>query len=113
MQGEDRRAEVLCQESLTLSRGLHDLQGMALALYRLGLVASTRSDAPLAISLLEESLALFKEGGDKNRLFYPLVSLALTLLTHTDQSEYPPGRSLLQWSLENSRMPGFTARLAC
>ena len=112
MQGEDRRAEVLCQESLTLYRGLHDLQGMALALYRLGLVASTRSDAPLAISLLEESLALFKEGGDKNRLVYPLVCLALTLLTHTDQSAYPRVRSLLEESLEHSRMAGFKEGIA-
>src|SRR5260370_42583963 len=104
MQGEDRRAEVLCQESLTLSRGLHDLQGMALALYRLGLVASTRSDAPLAISLLEESLALFKEGGDKNRLFYPLVSLALTLLTHTDQSGNPRGQPVLAERPAHSRL---------
>jgi DNA-binding CsgD family transcriptional regulator len=85
---------------------------MALALYRLGLVASTRSDAPLAISLLEESVVLFKEGGDKNRFVYPLFSLAFTLLTHTDHSAYPRVRSLLEESLEHSRMAGFKEGIA-
>lgn len=85
---------------------------MALALYRLGLVASTRSDAPLTISLLEESVALFKEAGDKKRLMYPLVSLALTLLTHADQSEYSRVRSLLEESLEHSRMASFKEGIA-
>jgi predicted ATPase/DNA-binding CsgD family transcriptional regulator len=112
VQGEYKRAEMLCQESLTLYRGLNDRGGMALALYRLGLLASTRSEAPLAISLLEESLALFREGGEKNRIIYPLVSLALTLLTHSDYSEYARVRSLLEESLEHSRMTGFKEGIA-
>jgi len=112
MQGEYRRAEVLCQESLQVYQEEHDPQGMALALYRLGLVALTRSDIPLAISLLEESLALFKQGGDQTRLVYPLVSLAFALLTHIEQREYPRVRSLLDESLEHSRAAGFQEGVA-
>ncbi len=98
-QGEYGRAKVLCEESLQLYRELHDLRGMALALYRLGLLASTCGDSPGAISLLEESMALSREGGDKVVLAYSLWVLALTTLKHADQSDYPRVRSLLEESL--------------
>jgi predicted ATPase/DNA-binding CsgD family transcriptional regulator len=97
-QGEDVRAEALCQESLDLYRELHDWRGMASALYRLGLVASMRDDSPMATTLLEESVACYREVGDKIRLAYPLVSLALNLLTYTDHSESPRVLSLLEES---------------
>src|SRR6266566_1307186 len=98
-QGEYGRAKALCEESLQLYRELHDLLGMALALYRLGLLASTRGDSPGAISLLEESMALSREVGDKVVLAYSLWALALTTLKHADQSDYPRVRSLLEESL--------------
>ena len=112
MQGEARRAEGLCRESLRLYRGLNDLPGMALVLYRLGLLAATRRDAPLALSLFEESVALFREGGEKSRLIYPLVSLALTLLMYTDHSAYARVHSLLAESLDHSRKAGFKEGIA-
>ncbi len=98
-QCEDVRAEGLCAESLQLYRELHDPRGMAFALYLLGLLAATRDDYPVATSLLEESLALAREGGDKVRLAFSLIALALTTLRHADQSQYPPVRSLLEESL--------------
>jgi DNA-binding CsgD family transcriptional regulator len=98
-QGEDVRAESLCQQSLELYRELQDRRAVASVLYRLGLVASMRDDPAKATSLLEESVAGYRGVGDKIRLAYPLVSLALTLLTYADQSEFPRVRSLLEESL--------------
>jgi predicted ATPase/DNA-binding CsgD family transcriptional regulator len=98
-QGEDARAEALCQESLELYRELYDRRAVASVLYRLGLVASMRDDSAKATSLLEESIACYREVGDKIRLAYPLVSLALTLLTYADHNESPRVRSLLEESL--------------
>jgi DNA-binding CsgD family transcriptional regulator len=72
---------------------------MGLALYRLGWIASTRDDYPRATSLLEESLALAREVGDKVRLAFSLAALALTTLRLADQSTYPRVRSLLEESL--------------
>jgi predicted ATPase len=98
-QGEYRRAEALCQESLELYRELHDPPGMASALERLGWIALWLGDAPLATTLLEESLALSRAAGDKVRLAYSLTVLALTTLRRADQSAYPRVRSLLEESL--------------
>jgi predicted ATPase/DNA-binding CsgD family transcriptional regulator len=98
-QGEDVRAEGLCAESLQLYRELHDPRGMAFALYLLGLLAARRDDYPAATSLLKESLALARQGGDKVRLAFSLTALALTTLRHADQSQYPQVRSLLEESL--------------
>jgi predicted ATPase/DNA-binding CsgD family transcriptional regulator len=98
-QGEDVKAEALCQESLRLYRELHDRRGMASALYRLGQVASMRDDYPKSVSLLEEGVACYREVGDRIRLAYPLVSLALTLLTHADQGESSRVHSLVEESL--------------
>jgi predicted ATPase len=99
MQGEYTRAEALCQESLTLYRALHNPRGVVLALYRLGSVASSRGDAPLATSLFEESLALAREVGYKVGLAYSLAGLALTAFRLADHSAYPQVRSLLEESL--------------
>jgi len=98
-QCEDVRAEGLCAESLQLYRELRDPRGMAFALYLLGLLAATRGDYPVATSLLEESLALAREGGDKVRLAFSLIALSLTTLGHADHSQYPQVRSLLEESL--------------
>ena len=99
VRGDFRRAEALCQESLALSRELHDPREMASVLTLLGWNALWLGDAPLATSLLEESLALSRGAGDKVRLAYTLLPLALTILTHGDHSDSPRVRSLLEESL--------------
>jgi predicted ATPase len=99
VQGESRRAEALCQESLALYRELHDPCGTALVLYRLGWVAATRGDAPMATALFEECLALSREVGDKVLLAFSIAAPALTSLGHADHSQYPRVRSLLEESL--------------
>ncbi len=99
VQGEYRRAEALYQESLELYRELHDPRGMASALEQLGAIASWLGDAPLATTLLEESLALSRRAGDKVRLAYALIALALTILRLAGHSEYPRVPSLLEESL--------------
>jgi DNA-binding CsgD family transcriptional regulator len=111
-------AHYLGQKRLTLQgiyqlyRELHDPRGIALALYRLGLLASTRGDARAATSLLEESLALFKEVGDKVHLAFSLAALALTTLGLADQSTYPQVRSLLEESLALFREERIQAGIA-
>jgi len=112
VQGEFRRAEALCQESLELYRELHDPRGMASALERLGWIALWLDDAPRATTLLEESLALSRRAGDKVRLAYALIALAFTLLTHAGHSDSPRIRSLLEESLLLFRQEHFQAGIA-
>jgi len=99
VQGEFRRAEALCQESLALFSELHDTRGTASVLERLGWIALWLGDAPLATTLLEESVALSRAAGDKLRLAYALLPLALTIHTHTGHSDPPRVSSLLEESL--------------
>jgi predicted ATPase/DNA-binding CsgD family transcriptional regulator len=112
LQGEYRRAEALCRESLALYRELHDPREMASVLGRLGWIALWLGDAPLATTLLEESLALSRRAGDKVRLAYALIPLALTLLLHGGQSDYPRVHSLLEESLALCRQERFQAGIA-
>jgi predicted ATPase/DNA-binding CsgD family transcriptional regulator len=111
-QGEDVRAEALCQESLRLYRELHDPRGIAVALYRLGQVASQRGDPSGATSMLEESLALYGDVGDKVRLAYSLAALALASLRLADHSQYPRVRALLEESLALFRQEHYQTGIA-
>jgi len=116
-QGEDERAEALCQESLELYGELHDARGMALALYRLGLIAWSNGDYPVATSRLQESLVLNRQVRETVRLAFALAFLALTTLRHADQRESPQARSLLEESLALFRQeryqPGTAWALYC
>ena len=112
VQGEYRRAEALCQESLELYRELHDPREMASVLERLGWITLWLGDAPRATTLLEESQALSRRAGDKVRLAYALFALALTILTHAGHSDYPRVRSLLEESLLLFREERFQAGIA-
>jgi predicted ATPase/DNA-binding CsgD family transcriptional regulator len=99
VQGEYRRAEVLCQESLALYRELHGPREMASVLELLGWIATWLGDAPRATTLLEGSLALSRSAGDTVRLAYALIPLALMLLTQAGHDDAPRVRSLLEESL--------------
>ena len=84
---------------MKLYRELHDPRGMALTLYRLGWIASSRGDDHGATSLFEESLAHAREAGDKHRFALSLAGLALAAFQLADQCLYPRVRSLLEESL--------------
>ncbi len=98
-QGEYERAERLCRESLHLYRELHDQRGMALVLHRLARIASSRGDAPAAISLYEASLVISRAIGDRVQQGLSQAALALTSLRFSDHTVYPRIRSLLEESL--------------
>ncbi len=99
VQGESRRADALCQESLMLYRELHNLREMASVLERLGWIALWLGDAAQATTWLEESVALSREAEDKDRLAYALFALALTILIHPGHGDALRGRSLVEESL--------------
>lgn len=98
-QGEYERAERLCRESLNLYRELHDQQGMARVLHRLARIASSRGDAPAAISLYEASLVVSGTIGDRVQQGLSQAALALTSLRFADHTVYPRIHSLLEESL--------------
>src|SRR5205823_1374530 len=81
-------------------------------LERLGWIALWLGDAPLATTLLEESLALSRSAGDTVRLAYALIPLALTLLTHAGHSDAPRVHSLLEESLLHFRQERVQAGIA-
>jgi predicted ATPase/DNA-binding CsgD family transcriptional regulator len=99
MQGEFRRAEALCLESLAFYRELRDPREIASVLERLGWIALWLGDAPRATTWLEESVALSREVGEKDRLAYAIFPLALTIHIHTGHGDAPRVRSLLDESL--------------
>jgi predicted ATPase/DNA-binding CsgD family transcriptional regulator len=99
VQGEFRRAEALCQESLALYRELRDPREIASVLERLGWIALWLGDAPRATTWLEESVALSREVEEKDRLAYALFALALTILIHPSHGDASRVRSLLEESL--------------
>jgi len=116
-QGEYGRARALCEESLQVYRGLHDLRGIVSALYELGWIASSCGDAPMATNQFEESVELARDVGDKGRLGFSLSSLALTILQLADHSTYPRVHSLLEESLalfrEEHYQPGIVWSMYC
>jgi tetratricopeptide (TPR) repeat protein len=71
-----------------------------------------RDNYARASSLLEESLACYKEVGDKTRLAFSLGALAFTALRHPDQSESPRVRSQLEESLALFREGRYQAGIA-
>ncbi len=98
-QGEYERAERLCRESLHLYRELNDQRGVALALHRLARIASSRGDAPAALSLYEASLVISRTIGDRVQQGLSQTALVLTSLRFADATTYPRMYSLLEESL--------------
>ena len=97
-QEEYERAEILCRESLHLYRDLRDQQGMARVLHRLARIASSRGDAPTAVSLYEESLVMSRAIEDRVQQGLTQTALALTNLRFGDATIYPRIHDLLEES---------------
>ncbi|MDQ2717527.1 MAG: LuxR C-terminal-related transcriptional regulator, partial [Chloroflexota bacterium] len=75
LQREPASAVALGQESLALFRKQDDVQGIALALHRLGLAHWYQGQDREALSLLEESVARSREIGDQRGVAYSLIAL--------------------------------------
>jgi len=109
--GDYERSEALCRESLALYReaAVRSPQdpafkrGTANVLMRLGQVAKAKRNYALARVLLEESLALCKEAGDKGSIADALLLLARAAI---NQGEYSRASSLLDEGLLLSREMG-------
>ena len=111
LQDDLTQAEALCSESLALFRELAARSpgdstfkgGIASSLIRLGQVAKAKHNYPRARVLLEESLALSKEVGDKRSIADALLLLARAAI---NQGDYSEARSMLGEDLALSREMG-------
>ncbi len=111
LQDDLAQAEALCGESLALFRELAVRApgdstfkgGIASSLIRLGQVAKAKQNYPAARALLEESLALSKEVGDKRSIADALLLLARAAI---NQGEYSKACSVLEEDLALSREAG-------
>ena len=73
------------EESVSLYRSLGDQEGMALALYRLGLILYLRHDmTEHAAAALDESLALYREQNDQAGIAAALFALARIAVARND-----------------------------
>ena len=90
---------VVSEESLALFRefGPAGKQGMAYALHNLGLVASQQGDLRRSKALVEESLALFQEVGDKFGIAQCLPALGNNVFVV--DADYERGRKLAEAGL--------------
>jgi predicted ATPase/DNA-binding CsgD family transcriptional regulator len=102
-QGDLRRAEALCQESLTLSRQLADKAGIATALQGLAQVMMRMGQFTTARAMREESLAIFRQLGDQWGIANALVYLGLT---NWMQGEYVAAQPLFEEGLACYRTVG-------
>ena len=93
-------ARTLLEESLALSRALHDRWGLARTLNSLGNLAIEQGDYPVAQALYEESLALWREVGDRRVAAGTLGNLALVAYECGDLAV---ARALSQEALALSR----------
>jgi predicted ATPase/serine/threonine protein kinase/DNA-binding CsgD family transcriptional regulator len=95
-QSDMDRGEVLCEQSLALSRELGDTAGIALSLQRLAVVAWVRNNSAAAYALTEEALALWREVDDKAHVAWTLSRLAYMA---SQQGEYARALALCEASL--------------
>jgi predicted ATPase len=108
-QGDTERGEVLCNETLTLSRELGDRDGVAYTLYLRGINAGWRNDLAAACALLEEALAIERELVNKSRIAWDLYFLAIQV---GRKGGYDRARSLCAESLTLHRALGVTMGIA-
>jgi len=90
--------------SLSLARGLQDLNGIGEALWMSGVALVFRGDYPRARPLLEEALGIARELGDPQSIGSGLLWLSRT---HFFLGEYRTARLLIEENLEISRRLGF------
>jgi predicted ATPase/DNA-binding CsgD family transcriptional regulator len=98
--GENSRAAILLEDSLSLCRELGDKQGMAFALNGLGHVALAQHRYSLVRQVSEENLHLAHELGDRWKMAEALFLLAYGYL---DQGAYDRGRAAGEESLALAR----------
>jgi non-specific serine/threonine protein kinase len=85
------------------------LEARADALSAAGLLAQSQGDYSAARVLLDESLEIYRELGNKNDIAIALNNLSLVAYA---QSDYAPARTLLEESLAISRGSGFKRGIA-
>jgi len=102
-QGDLAQTEVRCQKSLTLFKGIGDMQGVAFALMWLSEVVLLRGDLAAARSLSEEFLVHFTALGKKGNIAWANNKVAVVCLY---QGEYVRARTLLEESLAIEREQG-------
>jgi predicted ATPase/class 3 adenylate cyclase len=108
-QDDFERAEVLCRESLELSRELGDSADVASALLQLGFVAWGRCQYIEARAKLEEAVNLYQGLGDT---WNSARSLAYLARVFAAQGEHSRARALAEQSLGLSRKLGNNGRIA-
>jgi predicted ATPase len=82
--GELERETELLEESLTLSREVGNLRGMAISIFCLGAAWRARGDLQRATQLLEEALTMFRETGEQALIASALTHLGFTFLFQGD-----------------------------
>jgi predicted ATPase/class 3 adenylate cyclase len=108
-QDDFERVEILCRESLALSRELGDAPDEAAALFLLGFVAMARCRYAEARVQLEEAEALFQE---LDNSWNSARSLAYLAQVFAAQGEYGRACALAEQSLKISRALGNKGRIA-
>jgi tetratricopeptide (TPR) repeat protein len=94
--GHFERAEVLCQESLALSRTIGDTAGMGHAVFRLAMSADQSGEFATARMRYKESIALNRKAGNKTLIAW---SLSIDAYIALSQGEYAGTRARLEESL--------------
>ena len=95
-QGDNARAQLMFEESLTLRRELGDQRGIANALNSLGVTAYFGQDYDTAVSRFEESLAIMRGLGDKSGTSRSLNNLGLI---RENRGDYPGARAMFSEAL--------------
>jgi ATP/maltotriose-dependent transcriptional regulator MalT len=101
--GDTGLVEMLCEESLALSRELDDKGGIAETLSGLGLLAMQRGDLEAACSLMEKALLIARKIGDKRRVASGLHDLAWV---HLERGEYVRAHAMYEQCLADFRKLG-------
>jgi predicted ATPase/Tfp pilus assembly protein PilF len=83
-QGDYAAARALLEEALTHGRALGDREGVATALFNLGVVALYQGDQATAQTLLEESLALQRALGERRGMAIILSALGAVAMSRGD-----------------------------
>jgi predicted ATPase/DNA-binding CsgD family transcriptional regulator len=116
MQGTEKSfasSETLMNESMTIAQELDQPQLIAYGIYGLGILALYRGDNERAVKQLQESLALFRQLGDRVGTYISLYNLAEAATTGGDykQAQTLHEESLAlkreqgdEWSIANSLM---------